>query len=481
VRVAVVHGYFLGDSGSAIYTRELAREFARQGHDVTLICQEQHPEAYPFIDRVYDFDSGNSKPHAVFERQRISEGSCRLVRPDIGGRLLTYVAGSFPPFEVCPFQDAPDDWIEAYAAANIEAMADIFALWPPDIVQANHAVLQPYLVNRALGGDVSRIPCIVTVHGSELNFTVKNDPRMVPYMVEGLKGAAGIATLSESIRDEVVELAAHNGLNIENSTVVLPPGVDTRLFTPSDDRAATLGAVSPAIDPSLDDIAVFAGRLLWTKGLQYVIAGLPIILKKRPRFQLVVVGDGPMRPALEKLILALGGSDLRKACELAASEPELRAAPDYGPLIPEFKPGEEREYAEGARDLGRRIHFTGHHPHERLAPLFAIADISLAPSVFPEAFGLVSIEALAAGAIPVATYQSGLRSPLDVVAGELSDQAFKELTPGTVMTVALAGLVTSILEKYPTRNPEFREKLHNIAGHNFSWATVACWYLDLGK
>ena len=42
-----------------------------------------------------------------------------------------YVAGPFPPFEACPFQDAPDDWIEAYAAANIEAMAAIFALWPP--------------------------------------------------------------------------------------------------------------------------------------------------------------------------------------------------------------------------------------------------------------------------------------------------------------------------------------------------------------
>ena len=79
------------------------------------------------------------------------------------------------------------------------------------------------------------------------------------------------------------------------------------------------------------------------------------------------------------------------------------------------------------------------------------------------------------------TDQTGLRAPLDVIAGELSDLAFKELTSGTEMTVALAGSVTSILEKYPTRNSEFRENLHIIAERNFSWATVARGYLDLGK
>lgn len=480
MHIAVVHGYFLGDSGSAIYTRELAHEFTRQGHEVTLVCQEQNPELYPFIDHVYEFGSGNREPDAIVERNRLHEGSCRLVRPGIGGRLLTYVAGPFPPFEVRPIQDAPDDWIEAYVAANIEAMTATFDLWPPDFVIANHAVLQPYLVLRALD-DAVDIPCIVTIHGSELNFTVKNDPRMVPYMAEGLAGAGAIATLSESSRDELLDLASRSGLEIESRTTILPPGVDTRLFTPSDDREEALGAVSPAIDPQLDEIAVFAGRLLWTKGLQHVIAALPLILGERPRFQLIVVGEGPMRVALEKLIQALENGDLAQARKLLESEAELKTVPEYGPLIPEFSNIEEQSYLERARDLGSHVHFTGHLPHERLAPLFAIADISLAPSVFPEAFGLVSIEALAAGALPVATYQTGLRTPLDVVAGELSEPEFTELRPGIELTRALAGTVASILEKNPTRDLVFREKLHNIAERRFSWATVARGYLDLCK
>lgn len=480
MHIAVVHGYFLGDSGSAIYTRELAREFTRQGHEVTLVCQEQHPEAYPFIDHVYDLGSGNLEPDAVIERQRIYEGSCRLVRPDIGGRLLTYVAGPFPPFEAQPIQDVPDEWLEAYVAANIEAMTAAFDLWPPDFVLANHAVLQPYMAQKALA-ETEAIPCIVTIHGSELNFTVKNDPRMAPYLVEGLAGARAIATLSESSRDELLELAVQTGLDIKDRTKVLPPGVDVSLFTPSEDREAALGTVSPEIDPQLDDVAVFAGRLLWTKGLQHVIAALPMIVKDRPRFHLVVVGAGPMRPSLEKLIMALETGDLEMASELAASEPELRTVPEYGSLIPEFSSSDEPSYLENARDLGSRVHFTGHLPHELLAPLFAAADISLAPSVFPEAFGLVSIEALSAGALPVATYQSGLRTPLDVVAGEHSDPLFRGLVPGIELTTALAATVTSTLERYPTRKPVFRAKLHNIAQLNFSWATVARAYLELGK
>lgn len=479
MHIAVVHGYFLGDSGSAIYTRELAHEFTRQGHEVTLVCQEQDPEAYPFIDHVYDLRGGNREPEAVVERSRFHEGSCRLVRPDIGGRLLTYVAGPFPPFEARPIQDAPDDWIDAYTAANIEAMTVAFDLWPPDFVIANHAVLQPYLVQKALEGDAG-IPCVVTIHGSELNFTVRNDPRMLPYMVEALGGAVAIATLSESSRDELLELAGASGLDLRDKTTILPPGVDTRLFAPAEDRADGLGTVSPAIDPLLDDVAVFAGRLLWTKGLHHVVAALPLILKERPRFHLIVVGEGPLRAALEKLVMALERGDLVRARELAGSESELRTLPEFGPLIPEFSSGGELSYIEGARELGRRIHFTGHLSHERLAPLFAAADISLAPSIFPEAFGLVSIEALAAGALPVATYQTGLRAPLDVVAAELSEPVFRGLVPGVDLTRALAATVTAILENNPTREAGFREKLHSIAERNFSWATVARGYIELG-
>jgi len=478
LRVAVVHGYFLADSGSAIYTRELARALTHMGHEVTLICQDQHPEVYDFIDSLYDLDPGNSEAATIYELPPRFAGRCRMVRPHLDGRLLTYVAGPFPPFEAIPFQDAPTEAIEDYARANIAAMSAIFKRWSQDLVQANHAVLQPYLVRQALQGAAQYV---VTIHGSELNFTVRRDPRMAPYFALGLEKAAAVVTLSETSRQQTVELAVASSLNIDTRTVIVAPGVDTGLFVPGVDHAA-LADMCGGIDPDIDDLVVFAGRLLWTKGLQYVVAALPAMLELRPRLQLAIVGAGPMRESLGPFITALERGEGGEAAAIVERDPELRAVPDYGPVMTQAAMESVARSASGIDGgLSAHIHFTGHLPHERLAPLFAAADISLAPSVYPEAFGLVSIEALAAGAIPVATYQTGLRTPLDVVAGELQDEKLRMLEPGISLTEELAGLVVSILEEHPTRDPGFRVRLHALAARNFSWEIVARRYLAWGE
>jgi len=50
VRVLIWHGWLLEGSGSNVYTARLAEVLASQGHDVLLLCQEGHPERYPWID-----------------------------------------------------------------------------------------------------------------------------------------------------------------------------------------------------------------------------------------------------------------------------------------------------------------------------------------------------------------------------------------------------------------------------------------------
>ena len=46
VRILLWHGYLLGGTGSNVYTRQLAREWSRAGHAVTVLSQEPRPEAY---------------------------------------------------------------------------------------------------------------------------------------------------------------------------------------------------------------------------------------------------------------------------------------------------------------------------------------------------------------------------------------------------------------------------------------------------
>src|SRR5919197_637779 len=46
MRILVWHGYLLAGTGSNIYTRALAREWTRAGHEVVVVCQERHPERH---------------------------------------------------------------------------------------------------------------------------------------------------------------------------------------------------------------------------------------------------------------------------------------------------------------------------------------------------------------------------------------------------------------------------------------------------
>ena len=66
MRIVLWHGYLLGGTGSNVYTRALAREWSRAGHEVVVLSQEPHPEQYDL-------------------------GGARHVRPEIGGLLPVFV------------------------------------------------------------------------------------------------------------------------------------------------------------------------------------------------------------------------------------------------------------------------------------------------------------------------------------------------------------------------------------------------------
>lgn len=478
--IAIVHGYFLGDSGSAIYVRELAREFTRQGHDVTLVCQDSRPEDHGFIDSYYELDEDNRRIITRFERSASGPGSCRLVRPALDGRLLTYVPGPFPGYDAVTFQQAAESRIKDYIRRNTRALTAVFSRWRPDFVQANHMVMQPYTVREALEG---RAPYIVTIHGSALNFTVKADARMVPYAIDGLSGATAIGALSESSREDVVSFCAGHGLDVSAQTVLVPPGVDTKIMRPlsNSERRRSRSEISSSIGDE-DAVAVSAGRLLWTKGVHYLVAALPLALESRPDMHLVLAGEGPMERSLKALVALLDAGELDRTRELVGNDDELRPGDDYGPVIPELDDDAASRYVGAARgNIAGRVHFAGHLPHERLAAIYGAADISLTSSVFPEAFALVSIEALAAGAVPLVTYQTGLMAAADAVAAELDDPSFRSLVPGVTLTEALARSIVRVLDEYPTSQPAFRARLHRLAENAFSWARVANRYVRLAN
>jgi glycosyltransferase involved in cell wall biosynthesis len=478
MRVALVHGYFLHDSGSGIYVRELAHALVRLGHEVTLVCQEREPQRYDFIDSAYVLDAADSQMREIHRAPVSHAGRCRLVRPHLGGKLLVYVDGPFPGFareDVAAFQDASAEDRDRYVASNVLALRTVFAEWPPELVLAQHLIMQPFVVRTALAGAA---PYLITEHGSALNYSVRERDALVPFALEGLAGAAAVAAVSPGAREDLVAWSAQHGLDIAAKTVSLPPGIDAALFSPAGSRREAIDAMLwrvelPAgfdVRPD-DDILVFAGALLGAKGVQHAIAALPLIAQHRGRRQrLLIAGVGPARAPLEELSALTAAGDTSAARRTVAREEDLRSPQEWGDVVAEAPPLPD----------GPSVAFLGRLDHDQLSSVFAAADVALVPSVFPEAAALVNAEALSAGALPLAACHSGMVSLCGFLAETLQDDALASLTPGDEFTCRLATLAAHVLDRYPTADPAFRMRLHETASGRYpTWERTADAYLSM--
>ncbi|HWG55753.1 MAG TPA: glycosyltransferase, partial [Gaiellaceae bacterium] len=89
MRILLWHGYLLGGTGSNVYTRALAREWARAGHEVTVFAQEPHPERYDL-------------------------GGAEAVRPDVGGLLPVFVLDRYEGYTVKLLQSCTRAELDAW-------------------------------------------------------------------------------------------------------------------------------------------------------------------------------------------------------------------------------------------------------------------------------------------------------------------------------------------------------------------------------
>lgn len=83
--------------------------------------------------------------------------------------------------------------------------------------------------------------------------------------------------------------------------VKIAPGIDTAHFIPQPD------AMAKRIKLGLENkkIIISVGRLVHRKGQDKLIEAMPIIIKKIPNAHLLLVGEGPYRGHLEKLVTKL--------------------------------------------------------------------------------------------------------------------------------------------------------------------------------
>src|SRR4051812_2342764 len=230
MRVLVFHGYLLRGTGSNVYNAELGAALARAGHEVHLLCQDRDPLALDWVDAAGDWDAGEL---SVITRREPARAT--VYRPDIHGLLPLYVADRYEGIQARPFPDLSDAEVDRYVDANAAAVRDVAERVRPDVALANHLVMGPAILARALGD----VPYAVKIHGSALEYTVKPHPRFKPYAIEGLAGARGILVGSrhtaESLWTEMVDPS------VTDRTRLGPPGVDVAGFAPRAPEQARAG------------------------------------------------------------------------------------------------------------------------------------------------------------------------------------------------------------------------------------------------
>ncbi len=492
MRVLIFHGYLLRGTGSNEYNAALGEAFARNGHEVDMISQDRAPYELPWIDASGDWDGGaleltvrNDPPRAI------------AWRPALGGILPTYVADRYEGVTALLYNELSDEQVEDYLARNVAAVREVIARAKPDIALANHLVMGPAILARALEG--TGVPYAVKVHGSALEYTVKPYPRFMPAARAGLAPARGILVGSRHTAESL--WAALDDPAVQEKTRLGPPGVDIGTFTPREPAAAaeglerlraTLATAPPeedvgssfarstaeaaaalgALDPARDRIVVYIGKLIASKGVELLLAAWPLVRARVPDARLLIVGFGAFRAALEGLAGDLARGDLDAARALRAEDG--RALPELDAFLEALGP-DAAPYRAAAAGMGDTVHWAGRLDHAELTDVLPVADAVVMPSTFPEAFGMVAAEAAACGAFPVVAGHSGMAE----VAAALADAVDPQVRPWLTFQVGdhsvtqLAEDVASWLEAPAPLRAATREQIVAVARHRYSWDGVA--------
>jgi glycogen(starch) synthase len=299
-------------------------------------------------------------------------------------------------------------WTLAWQHAAVRAALPLLRGWVPDVVHAHDWLAAHAGIALA---DAAGAPLVATVHATEagrnagLSTTLQRQVHAVERWLA--RRADAVITCSEALRRVVEELFG------APSAAVVPNGIAAREWTVDPERRT---AARARWTPDGGPLLVHFGRLEYEKGVQDLLAALPRIARGHPAVRLLVVGTGTHRDAL----------------------------------------------VEAARDQGDRVTFAGYLPDADLAAAVTAAAAVVLPSHY-EPFGIVALEAAAAGAPLVVARSGGLAEV--VVDGETG----LSFAPRDV--AGLADAVGRVLDDPPAAVARARRAHARLA--TFAWPAIA--------
>jgi glycosyltransferase involved in cell wall biosynthesis len=358
------------------------------------------------------------------------------VRPELpGGLLPVFVVDRYAGLEPRLLQELTRAERERYVEANAQTLRQHL---PADLVFANHVLL---------GGPVAAATgarYAVKAHGSELEYSMRGNAELSAWGRQSLADAERVYVGSAHIRRVLEDVVGH-----VDRVEEVPPGVDVDEFQPRGRDEALAGLLEEARrDPpnpgnaherrpdegnaerlaaffSTDEPTVlYFGKLLFNKGVHVLFEALRDVDARA-----VIVGFGDYRVELE------------------------RTAPP-------------------------RTLFTGPLEHRHLMHLLPLADATVVPSIFPEAFGMVAAEAAAGGSPPLVARHSGLAEVAEGLEAEYAAEHRDLAAFATGDAADLAEKLRRLLSLSTDERARLAAAARRAAVERWSWATVSARLLE---
>lgn len=210
---------------------------------------------------------------------------------------------------------------------------------------------------------IFRIPMVATIHSTEYGRRngIHTDYQRMIHQTEAWlsREAWRIICCSDYMKNHVSSALGFPRENI----VIIPNGVDLNKFSEYYDREAFRNQFAGADEK----LVLYVGRLVYEKGAHVLVNAISKVLQ-RVNAKFVIVGEGYLKDSLMKQTWELG--------------------------------------------LGRRVFFTGFLDDRLVKLLYRTADVCAVPSLY-EPFGIVALEAMAAGTPVVTSGVGGLSEVIE--------------------------------------------------------------------
>ena len=284
--------------------------------------------------------------------------SKRLIKDGHEVTVITYKEGNVPYFEddkgvkvyrVDNYMINPNNFIDWIMQLNFNLLAKANELIDKkgkfDVIHA-HDWLVAY-ATKSLKNSYD-IPIVATIHATEAgrNSGIHDETQRYINDTEWMLTYEANEVIVNSNYMKC-ELQRNFGLPFEKINVI-PNGVNLTMYSGIErDYDFRRNYASDN-----EKIILYAGRLVYEKGVQYLIGAMPKILQNYHDAKLVIAGKGGMIDDLKAQVEYLG--------------------------------------------LGNKVYFTGYMDHKSLCKLYKCADIAVFPSTY-EPFGIVALEGMLAG------------------------------------------------------------------------------------